>query len=283
MNSDDVTVVKCGGTVGMDLDGVTVAVAERVSAGHAVILVHGGSGDAVRLADRLDVPLRQMVSPDGAVSRYTDPATLEVLRLAWSGVVKPALVAGLARHGVPAVGVTGLDGGLLRARRNAAQRAVVDGRLVVVRDDHSGRITAVRAEMLRMFLVAELVPVVSPPAVTSDGAVVNVDADRVAAAIAVAVGARHLVLLTAAPGVLSDRHDPRSLLDSYRPPPDGRRDPSVEGGMAVKLVAAQVALAGGVPEVSVADGRTEDTVRAALTGHDGTVILPPANGKVCQP
>lgn len=279
MNPDDVTVVKCGGTVGMDIGGVTVAVAEHVSAGHAVILVHGGSADAVRLAADLGVPLRQMVASDGSVSRYTDRATLAVLHLAWAGTVKPALVHGLTRNGVPAIGITGLDGGLLRARRNPPQRATVDGRRVVIRDDHSGRITSVRGDLLHMLLVADLVPVVSPPALTTDGTAVNVDADRVAAAIATAVGARHLLLLTAAPGVLTDRHDPRSRLDTYRPPGNGTRDPFIEGGMAVKLAAAQAALDGGVPEVSVADGRTEDTVRAALAGRNRTRILP---RKVCQ-
>jgi [amino group carrier protein]-L-2-aminoadipate 6-kinase len=281
MNPDDVTVVKCGGTVGMDTQGVCVAVAEAVLAGHAVILVHGGSGDAAALAARLGVPLRRMVAPDGTVSRYTDPAALEILHLAWAGCVKPALVTGLARNGVAAVGITGLDGGLLRARRNAPQRATVDGRPMVVRNDHSGRITSVRTGLLRTLLAEGLVPVVSPPAFTSDGTVVNVDADRVAGAIAAAMAARHLLLLTAAPGVLADRHDPRSRLDTYRPPPAGR-DPFIEGGMAVKLVAAQAALAEGVPEVSVADGRTTETVRAALAGRERTRILPPVTGKALQ-
>ncbi|MFL6139301.1 MAG: acetylglutamate kinase [Frankiaceae bacterium] len=269
------TVVKCGGTVGMDLAGVCAGVGAAVAAGHRVVLVHGGSGDAARLAGRLGVPLRQMVSQDGSVSRYTDAAAMEVLTLAWTGCVKPALVTGLTRSGVPCVGLTGLDGGLLTGRRNPAQRATVDGRVVVVRDDCSGRVTSVQAGILRTLLGAGLVPVVSPPALASDGTVINVNADRIAAAIAVALGARRLVLLTAAPGVLADRHDAGSVLDVYRLPPDGR-DPAIVDGMVVKIAAARAALEGAVPEVWVADGRGADGLGQALSGRGGTRVVQPA-------
>jgi len=214
-----------------------------------------------------------MVSPDGTTSRHTDAAAMDALTLAWSGRVKPALVTSLVRGGVACAGITGLDGGLLQARRNGAQRAVVDGRTVVVRDDRSGRISSVRPDILHLLLGAGLVPVVSPPALAADGTVVNVDADRVAAAIAVALGASRLVLLTAAPGVLADRDDAGSVVATYRPPPDGR-DPAIAGGMAVKLAAAQTALAGGVPEVVVADGRDPASAHRALDGLGGTRILP---------
>jgi [amino group carrier protein]-L-2-aminoadipate 6-kinase len=269
----DLVVVKCGGTAGVDPAGVCAAVAGALGDGWRAVLVHGGSAEAAALADRLDLPLRRMVSPDGSTSRYTDAAAMEALTLAWSGRVKPALVTALVRNGVRCAGITGLDGGLLQARRNGAQRAVVDGRTVVVRDDRSGRITSVRPEILRVLLGAGLVPVVSPPALASDGTVVNVDADRVAAAIAVALGASRLVLLTATPGVLANRDDASTVLSAYRPPPGGR-DPAIAGGMAVKLAAAQTALAGGVGEVVVADGRDAESAGRALAGTGGTRILP---------
>jgi acetylglutamate/LysW-gamma-L-alpha-aminoadipate kinase len=265
-------VVKCGGTAGVDPAGVCAAVARAVAGGGRVVLVHGGSAEAAALAARLDLPLRRMVSPDGTSSRHTDAAAMEALTLAWSGRVKPALVTALIREGVPCAGLTGLDGGLLQARRNGAQRAVVDGRTVVVRDDRSGRIASVRPGILRVLLDEGLVPVVSPPALADDGTVVNVDADRIAAAVAVALGATRLVLLTGAPGVLADRDDAGTVLATYRPPPDGR-DPTIAGGMVVKLAAAQTALAGGVREVVVADGRDAEGPLRALAGTGGTRIL----------
>jgi [amino group carrier protein]-L-2-aminoadipate 6-kinase len=268
----DVTVIKCGGTDSVSQEAVCASVAELYADGRPVVLVHGGSADIEALATRLGVPARRLVSPDGVSTRYTDSAMLEVVTLALAGQVKPRLVTALARLGVPAVGLTGLDGALLRARPKAAHRAVVDGRRILVRDDHSGRVTAVNASLLRTLLTAGMIPVISPPALTADGAPVNADADRVAAAVASALGASALVMLTGAPGVLADIDDERSRLTRYEVPLDGA-PADVSGGMRLKLVAAREALLAGVPRVLIADGRIGRPVTAALAGEATSVVL----------
>ncbi|MEU9946571.1 amino acid kinase family protein, partial [Streptomyces lavendulae] len=196
-----------------------------------------------------------------------------------AGVTKPRLVTELAAAGVSAVGLTGVDGGLLRARRKTAHRAVVDGRLRVVRDQHSGRVTSVNSGLLRSLLADGHTPVVSPPALAEDFRPVNADADRVAAAVAAALGADVLVMLTGAPGVLADPADETSVLAECRVPLDGA-PPHTGGGMGLKLVAAREALAGGVPRVLVGDGRVAEPVRSALAGGVTRVVLgsPDANG-----
>ncbi|SDH31529.1 N-acetylglutamate kinase [Lentzea fradiae] len=268
-------VVKCGGHAAVDPVAVCLDVAELVLAGRRVVLVHGGSADIDGLARRLGTEPRRMVAPDGVSTRYTDDAALEVLQLALGGAVKPRLVAELGRAGVSAVGLTGLDGGLLTARRKGVRRAVVDGRTVVVRDDHSGRITGVNRELLRLLLEAGHVPVVSPPALAEDGRPVNTDADRAAAAVAAGIGATALVLLTGAPGVLADPDDERSTRPVLELAEGGGLPGGVRGGMAVKLVAAREALTAGVPAVIVADGRRGRPVSAALGGA-GTRLVTPA-------
>jgi acetylglutamate/LysW-gamma-L-alpha-aminoadipate kinase len=247
-------------------------VAELVRRGCKVVLAHGGSAEIERLARRLDVAQRRLVAPDGVTTRYTDAATLEVVMLALARV-KTRLVTTLGTEGAPAIGLTGLDGGLLLARRKRAHRALLEGRLVVVRDNHSGRVVGVNAQLLRTLLGEGLVPVVSPPALAEDGAPVNVDADRAAAAVAAATGATTLVLLTGAPGVLTDATDEATVLDLCRIPGSGRPPEWALGGMALKLVAAREALEGGVPEVVVADGRSERPVLAALDGAGTRVAL----------
>lgn len=271
------TVVKCGGTAGVDAPGVCADVAGMVRAGQRVVLVHGGSAEIGALAGRLGVPERRMVAADGIATRYTDAATLEVVTLALAGAVKPRLVAALARAGVGAVGLTGLDAGLLRARRVPVHRAVVDGRRVVVRDNHAGRIVGVNTALIARLLAAGIVPVVSPPALAEDGRPVNVDADRAAAAVAVAVGAASLVLLTGAAGVLADPADESSVLPTYRMTATGA-PPGMGGGMAMKLIACREALLGGVTRVLVADGRRPGPVRAALTGAATEVTTRSADG-----
>jgi [amino group carrier protein]-L-2-aminoadipate 6-kinase len=265
-----VTVVKVGGGDGVDPGRVCGDVAELAAAGEPVALVHGGAAEIDRLAAQLGLARRTLASPAGTTSRHNDPATLDALTMAMTGRVKPRLLAALAARGVPAAGMTGLDAGLLVARRKGAQRAVVDGRTVVVRDDLSGRIVAVDPTLPRLLLAAGIVPVVSPPAAGEDGRPLNVDADRAAAALAAALGAARLVLLTGAPGVLGDGDVPMARLEL---PAEGPVELGWSGGMRRKLHAARDALAGGVPQVVVGDGRVEHPLAAALAGRGTTVTL----------
>jgi len=276
VDMDSVLVVKCGGDGAVDTDAVCRDVAGLVRAGRRVVLVHGGSYQIERLAARLGVPQRTQIAPDGVPARYTDEATLEVVTLALAGVVKPGLVAALSRYGVRAAGLTGLDGGLLRARRKAPQRAIVDGRRVLVRDNRSGTVYRVDTALLDLLLGQGLVPVVSPPAAADDGEPVNVNADRVAAAVASALRARLLVFLTGAPGVLRDPADERTLQGACALPRTGPPAVGIGGGMALKLVAAREALLGGVWRVRIADGRCAAPASAALDGAGTDVVLRPA-------
>ncbi len=271
---EEVIVVKYGGGAQADPAALCADVAELRARGRRIVLVHGGSAEMARLAGRLGVPLRDLVAPDGVVTRYTDQATLEVLILALAGSVKPRLLRAFARARVPAIGVTGLDAGLVVARRRPSVRAVVDGRAMVVRDDHAGRIVAVRGEVLRALLDAALLPVLSPPALLEDGGAGNVNADRMAAAVAGAIGATHLVFLTATPGVLANRDDPDSVLPQCRLPASGGVvDDRVGGGMGIKLVAAREALLGGVPSVRISGASGPNPLRQALRGERGTDVV----------
>jgi acetylglutamate/LysW-gamma-L-alpha-aminoadipate kinase len=120
--------------------------------------------------------------------------------------------------------------------------------------------------------------VVSPPALDEHGEPVNVDADRVAAALAAALGADQLVLLTGAPGVLADPGDETSVLSTYEVPATGAPGGFAGGGMALKLVAAREALVGGVKSVRIADGRASAPVSRALAGAGTEVTTQPVPG-----
>lgn len=258
--------VKCGGT--LDPEPLAADVERLAGRGERVVVVHGGAPEIARLAGQLGVPQRTLLSPSGVTSRHTDPAMLDVVTLAMTGRAKPRLLRALAARGIRAVGLTGLDAGLIEARRKPVQRAVVDGRTVLVRDDHSGRITAVRPDLLHLLCSHGFVPVVSPPATDPDGNPVNVDADRVAAAVAVALAADRLALLTGAPGVLRDASDDGTVLDRCALPAEGLVPHAASGGMHRKLVAAREALLGGVRAVTIAEGRTE----RPLTELTGTAV-----------
>ena len=260
-------VVKVGGALGNRLDPVLGELAHRSD----VVLVHGGSEEIDRWGSALGRPSEYYTSPSGVVSRKSDPAHLEVVVLALAGKVQTEIVAGLARRGKPAVGLSGVDGQLLRAARKHGARAVVDGRVVRVVDDLSGTIEQVNDRLLRLLLEAGITPVVGPPAITSDGEVVNIDADRAAARIAIALRAESLVLLTNVPGLLQDRDDPATRVPRVARAEFAAALGLAQGRMRKKLLAAKEALEGGVPLVAIASSANADPVTAALRGG-GTVL-----------
>jgi acetylglutamate/LysW-gamma-L-alpha-aminoadipate kinase len=262
-----VIVVKVGGAVGNAVAPVLADLAGR----RDFVLVHGGSDRVDRLGEALGRPSEYYTSPSGVTSRWSDPAHLEVLVMALAGAVQTEIVAGFARLGVRSLGLSGVDGGLLLAKRKEGTRAVVDGRVLRVTDDWSGTIERVDAELLRAVSGFGCVPVVGPPAITAAGEVVNVDADRIAAAVAVAVRADALVLLTNVPGLLRDRNDPTSLIPSVRREEIERVLPLAEGRMRKKVLAAEAARKGGVERVVIASSRIAGPVEHALAG-EGTVF-----------
>jgi [amino group carrier protein]-L-2-aminoadipate 6-kinase len=260
-------VVKVGGATGNGTDGVLNDIADRSD----VVLVHGGSAEVDRLGEAMGRPSQYYTSPSGVVSRRSDAAHLEVVVLALAGKVQTELVAGLVRRGVRAIGLSGVDAGIVRARRKEGAREVRDGHVVRVTDDRSGSIDRVDGELLRALLRSGIVPVLGPPAVTADGEVVNVDADRLAARAAVALEAEALVLLTNVPGLLREPTDPSTKIDRVPRAELAAAVDLAQGRMRKKLVAAREALEGGVRPVVIGSSQGERPIERAL-GGEGTVL-----------
>ncbi len=264
------SVIKLGGGAGVDRAAATRDIAELLADGSRAVVFHGCSEAADRLGDVMGVPSRYVTSTAGVRSRYTDAAALRIFTLA-AVQVNAELVIALQRLGVRAIGLTGADGGLLRGPRKDILRVVEQGRQRVLRDDYTGRVERVNADLLRMLLDAGYTPVIAPLAFAYSGDVVNVDGDRAAAAVASALGAHTLVVLSNVPGLLADIHDERSLVRTLCADDLAAYETRVTGGMRRKLMAASEALRGGVRRVVLADGRGAHPLRAALA-EQGTVI-----------
>jgi acetylglutamate/LysW-gamma-L-alpha-aminoadipate kinase len=277
------TVVKIGGARAVDPEGALADVAslreatedgEGATDGEDVVLVHGGSTKVDETLERLDIEPEYVETPSGVVGRFTDAETMEAFTMAM-GAIRTDLVAGLQSRDVDAVGLSGVDGKLLYGPRKSAVRVVEDGKRKIRRGDHSGTITEGNDALLRTLLDAGQVPVVGPPmAGADDGAItpVNTDADRSAAAIAAALGAR-LVLLTDVAGVYADPDDPDTLIERVETPAEMEAlEAAAEGFMGRKVMAATEALEGGATEVIVADANADAPASAAIEGG-GTHIL----------
>ncbi len=264
-------VIKLGGAAGVDARAVVTDVAALAVEGKPVVLVHGTSAAADALAQQAGVPVRHITSPSGHVSRYTDPEMLELYVAAAAGQVNKALVAALQQMGCNAVGLSGVDGRLLVARRKDAVRAVENGRQRIIRDDFTGQLESANSDLLRLLLTWGYTPVIAPLALGREGERLNVDGDRAAALVAGALGASALVLLSNVPGLLADFPDEGSLIRRLPREQLGRAEELAQGRMKKKILAAREALDTGVSTVVIADSRRAEPIRAALAG-EGTVI-----------
>jgi acetylglutamate kinase len=240
----EVVVVKLGGTTLAEQRQVLAEVA-AVARKRPVVLVHGGGKRMTEWLERLGVPTRF----EGGL-RVTDPAALEVAAAVLRGVVNSELVAALRDVGCDAVGLSGVDGGLLIGQR------IPDVGLVAT-------VTGVRRDLLDSLLVSGQVPVVAPLARDEEGVVCNVNADDAAAGIAAGLGARQLVLMTDVDGV---RDAAGNRLDSITPE-DAEAliaDGTISGGMVPKVRAALAALAWEGAEAIIADAAAPDALVRAL-------------------
>ncbi len=268
---DNLIVVKIGGSSGIDLDAVCADVAALLQEGRRIVLMHGAGHESDELGERLGHPARHVTSPQGYTSRYTDRQTLEVYVMAACGKINTFLVERLQKLGVNAIGLSGVDGRLLEGTRKDAIRIVEGGKQRILRDDYTGRVEKVNADLMRLLLERGLVPVVAPLAISYQGDAMNVDGDRAAAMLAGALGAGQLVILTNVPGLLRSFPDPASLIPHIEKHRVEQAIDFAEGRMKKKVLGATEALASGVRQVVFADGRIARPITSALEGK-GTVI-----------
>ena len=263
-------VIKMGGAAGVDAEMLSEDIAQLWRDGLRLVLVHGGSDETNRLATQLGHPPRFVTSVSGHTSRVTDRATLEIFAMATS-VINRRLVERLHALGVNAVGLSGIDGRLIEARRKDSIRVIEHGRQRIIRDDWTGTPERVNEVLLRELHGSGYLPVIAPLAISPAGEMLNVDGDRAASLIAQALGAEALVLLTNVPGLLGSYPDESTLIHDIRREELESVACVAEGRMRKKIMGASDALKGGVRRVVIADGRRSAPVSAALAG-EGTVI-----------
>jgi acetylglutamate kinase len=244
----NVRVVKIGGAALADASWMDVFARAAASAKTPMVIVHGGGPDISSLSDRLGIEVKWHEG-----RRVTSVETLDVAAMVLTGRVNKKVVGALVHAGVDAIGLSGIDGGLLRAD------VVENGALGRV-----GRVSKVRVELLRGLIVQGHTVVISPISQGADGGALNVNADDAAAAIATALGASELVFLTDVPGV-RDAAGVRDHLDADEAMTLVQSG-IAHGGMGVKLSAAVKALDSGVAAVRIGDAKvlTENNAGTVL-------------------
>ncbi|HNP63652.1 MAG TPA: acetylglutamate kinase [Woeseiaceae bacterium] len=265
-----VFVIKAGGEVFVDVE-KTKALMEQVGILHQVgvrvVLVHGGGPQSTELAKALG---HDTTFIDGR--RVTDGGSLSVATMVLNGQINTRILATCRDLQIPAVGISGVDAGLIRAHKRPpverAGEAPVDYGFV-------GDIDAVDADILRKQLDNGLMPVVSPLSCDESGNILNINADTVAAAIAAELKAEKLVLATGAAGIFEDINDPGSLI-SYidRSALQTLRDSGkLADGMIPKAAAIDWAIANGVQRVHVISSKAPDSILLEIFTNEGTGTL----------
>lgn len=227
--------------------------------GIKVVLVHGGGPEINHMLDRLG---KESKFINGL--RHTDAETMEIVQMVLTGKLNKDIVGLLLQEGGRAVGLSGVDSGLLRAKK--IERDGVDLGFV-------GEITAVHPEIVQSLLDEGFIPVVSTVAMGEQGdtARYNINADTAAAKVAVALGAEKFVQLTNVPGVLRDIDDPKSLIqrihiDDVQSYIDNG---TIAGGMIPKIECCMLARQGGVPRTHIIDGRVPHSLLIEMFSDRG--------------
>ena len=265
-----VFVIKAGGEVFADPE-LTKALVEQVGILHQVgiraVLIHGGGPQSTKLAADLGLDTRFVEG-----RRVTDSDSLNVATMILNGQINTRILAACRDLQIPAVGISGVDAGLIRAHRRPPV-AGKDGESV----DYGfvGDIDAVDAEILRKQLDNGLMPVVSPLSCDESGTLLNINADTVAAAIAAELDAEKLILVTGATGILEDVEDPGSLI-SYidrKRLRELREQGSLADGMLPKAAAIDAAIRNGVSRVHVISYKLPDSILLEVFTNEGTGTL----------
>jgi acetylglutamate kinase len=216
------------------------------------VVVHGGGPQIGELLSRLNIE-SEFVNG----MRVTDSATMDVVQMVLGGLVNPEIVSLINTHGGRAVGVTGKDGDLIQAEKMPMTSSSNDAGASapeIIDIGHVGSITNVQVDVLDTLVQSEFIPVIAPVGVGKDGESFNINADIVAGAVAQALGAEKLVLLTNTPGILNAEKETISSLEKNEVEAliaDG----TISEGMLPKVDCALDAVTGGVDSVTIVDGR----------------------------
>ena len=265
-------VLKAGGEAFSSAD-TTRNLMEQVGLLHQVgirvVLVHGGGAQSTQMAEELGITAEFV---DGR--RVTDQSALEITAMVLNGQINTRILASCRDLGIPAVGISGVDAGLIKAhKRPPVARQGSSGETV----DYGfvGDIESVDTNVLIKQLDNDLVPIISPLSADESGTLLNINADSVASAVAVALSAEKLILATGAPGILESANEPASLISyvDLAGLSKLRNDNRLSDGMLPKVAAIELALLGGVPRVHVISHALPDSVLLEIFTNEGTGTL----------
>jgi [amino group carrier protein]-L-2-aminoadipate 6-kinase len=262
-------VVKIGGSIINDLNPTLIPDIKDIFAKEELMLVHGGGKEVTDTSFKLGKEQKFVISPGGIKSRYTDKETAEIYTMVMSGKINKVIVKMLLEQGVNAVGISGIDGGLMRASRKKRLLILNDkGRKMAIEGGFTGKINAVDPSLPNIIVKKGFLPVVSPIALSEEFEFLNVDGDRAAAYLAAGTGANKVIFLTDVEGLILNE----TLVTHMNLAEAKAIMPTIGFGMEKKVLACTEALEMGVGEAVIGSGKVAAPVSSALNHVNCTVI-----------
>jgi acetylglutamate/LysW-gamma-L-alpha-aminoadipate kinase len=275
-------VIKLGGSAGIDHN-LTLDDLATLWPGERIAFIHGANAELDAFTRAQGKEPRLVQSSSGQVSRFTDRETMDDMLAIYAGRVNKRLVEGLQARGVNAVGLCGIDGGIARGTRKDALRIVENGKPKMLRGDYAGSLTEIDTTLLHLLLDHGYLPVLTPPALSTNGEAINVDGDKLALRLALALEADALVILSNTAGLLADTSDAESLITQI----DITSEASIEealaaagGRMKKKVLSGVEAVRAGIPLVVFGDARRPQPVSRSLAGEGTLLSAGPARQEV---
>lgn len=236
-----------------------------------VVLVHGANSYVKDISQKFGIEEKIIISPSGHTSRYTDQETMDLMIMVYSGLVNKKIVALLQKHGIKTVGLTGADGKIWCGKRKEAILSKEGNRIKIIRDSQTGTVESVNVSLINLLVDNGYLPLITIPAITDKGELINVDNDRAVAVMAKELNIKKIVMLFEAPGLLKDANNQHSLIKKINCQDLDLYLKDSKGRIKKKLLGVKEALRYGVKKVYFGDGRVRSPITKALSGK-GTII-----------
>ena len=267
---DKIFIIKIGGELLRDISSARKLLKQIATIhqfGIKVILVHGGGPQ-----------LTEMIEKSGQVSefnngrRVTDQSTISLAVMVLNGEVNTKLLAISVELGIPAIGISGIDGGMIVTKK---REKIKDKTGALIDYGYVGDISSVNMDILNTQLDAGYIPIIISLTADADGVILNVNADTIAATMAYELSAEKLILMTSVPGILMDKNDKTSLIsyinhDSLK---KMKSNGKLTDGMLPKVDAIGLALDNGVSRVHIISSNSEDSLLTEIFTNHGTGTL----------
>lgn len=271
-----IVVIKIGGAlIAKNFDNVINDIANiynNFQEKYQLIIVHGGGPQINGTLRSMNKEPKYFQTPSGFRTRYTDQEAIDAAIMSLGGLNNKRLVEALHMQNVNAFGFSGIDGGVIQAKRKEKILILHKGKRIMKRGEYSGKVNNINAELISLFVQKNYLPVIGSLAKSEKGEILNVDGDRAASNIAAALNADILISLTDVDGIYKNFDDKSSLIKNMRLIELENLMENLEGGMKKKAYATLEALEIGVKKVIISSGLSEKPIFDALENNLGTVI-----------